>query len=89
MCWDVVAFLKHRFCSADNSGVSRMFWEIKVSDVPRERNWDCKRVVGSRSMHCVNGYLAVYKCALRSKKSLAFAIHACPNAREDVAMRPM
>ena len=77
---DVVAFLKHRFCSADNGGVSRMFWEIKEGDVPRERHWDCKRVIGSRSMHCVNGYSATNKCALRSKKLSCFC-YSCMSQR--------
>ena len=69
---DVVAFLQHRFCSADNQGVRRIFWEVKESDVPRERKWDCKRVKGSRSMHCVNGYSTTDNCSLRSRKLSCF-----------------
>lgn len=69
---DVVAFLKHKFCGPGNVQVCRIFWEIKESDVDRERKWDCKRVTSSRSMHCVNGYSVTDKCALRCRQLSCF-----------------
>ena len=62
---DVVDFLKHKFHDGHtNAEVNRIFWEIQEADVPREKMWNCKRVDGTRALHCVNGYSEADKCAL-------------------------
>ena len=46
----VVAFLKEtlkRECLLTGKKVDRRFWEIKLGDVDRDRDWDCMRIKGS------------------------------------------
>ena len=63
---NVVAFPKHTFSNIDQQSiVNRIFWEIKENEVSRAHMWNCKRLKGSRKMHCVNGYSPVDKCSLR------------------------
>lgn len=70
---DVVDFLNHKFNEGPNhAGPKRVFWEIQLGSVPRDNPWDCKRVKGSRSLHCVNGHSKTDKCALRSRKLSCF-----------------
>ena len=72
---DVVSFLKHKFHDESaQSGVNRIFWEVKPAEVPRERKWNCKRVEGSRSLHCVNGHSMNDKCALRYRDLSCFCL---------------
>ena len=70
---DVVSFLKHKFHDENSqSEVTQIFWDIKAADVPRERKWNCKRVEGSRSLHCVNGHSNVDNRALRYRALSCF-----------------
>ncbi len=70
---DVVNFLKHQFNEGDShDGVNRIFWEIQATDVPRDKQWGCKRVIGSRSLHCVNGWSNTDNCALRCRSLSCF-----------------
>lgn len=72
---DVVNFLRHKFYPEETHlGVNRIFWEVEGPDVRRERNWGCKRVEGSRSLHCVNGYSKNDKCALRCRALACFCM---------------
>ena len=65
---DVINFLQQKFNDGDSqTGVIRIFWEIKPTDVPRDKEWGCKRVNGSRSLHCVDGWSNTDKCALRCR----------------------
>lgn len=70
---DVVDFLNHKFNEEPNDDrPNRIFWEIQLGTVPRDKAWDCKRVKGSRSLHCVNGHSKTDKTALRSRKLSCF-----------------
>lgn len=74
---DVVSFLKQRFGGElGQVGVNRVFWEIKTDEVPRETQWNCKKVPGSRSLHCVNAYSSFSKHELRVK-ALSCYCEAC------------
>ena len=70
---DVVNFLKHKFNDGDShAGVKRIFMEIQATDVLRDKEWGCKRVNGSRSLHCVNGWSNIDNCALRCRSLSCF-----------------
>ncbi|MCO5562984.1 hypothetical protein L7F22_016620 [Adiantum nelumboides] len=63
-------------CCPSANKVDRVFWEIKVGDVLRDIEWDCKKIGGSRSMHCVNGFSSRDMIALRCRNLSRF-YHAC------------
>lgn len=76
---EVVAFLRMHLSTGATAmydkqkrEVSRVFWEVKLGDVQRSHQWECKPLKGSRAMHCVNGYSENNTCALRSKQLSCF-----------------
>ena len=70
---DVVDFLIHKFNEEPNHDrPNRIFWEIQLGTVPRDKAWDCKGVKGSHSLHCVNRYAQIDKKPLRSRKFSCF-----------------
>ncbi|MCO5614928.1 hypothetical protein L7F22_069213 [Adiantum nelumboides] len=56
--------------------VNRVFWEIRVGDVLRDKYWDYKKINGSRLMNCVNGFSSIDTIAVRCRNSSYF-YHAC------------
>lgn len=80
---DVVALLRQTLSDGATATyasqaryVSRVFWEIELGDVEREKNWDVKAVKNTRSMHSVSAYSEHDTTALRIR-SLSCFCSAC------------
>lgn len=66
---DVVYFLREKF---NHSGKSRVFWDIKLGEVDRTCQWNCKPIHKTMSMHSVNGYSCTDTKALRYRMLSCF-----------------
>ena len=67
---DVVNYLNETF--QHRSSTKRVFWLVSKDDVQRNVQWDCQRITGSRSLHCIDGYSQDNPCALRYRTLSCF-----------------
>ena len=80
---DVVALLRQTLSNGATATyasqahyVSRVFWEIELGDVKREKIWDVKTIKNTRSMHSIFAYSEHDRTVLRTH-SLSCFCSAC------------
>ncbi len=72
---DVVNFLNATFQPIGKThrcNTQRVFWLVSKDDVQHNLQWDCERISGSRSFHCVDGYSKDDRCAVRFRTLSCF-----------------
>lgn len=82
---DVVTFCEEKFALGqakeygDVQLVRRFFWEIPEGAVNRNKKLDCDSIIGSRSLHCFDGFSSRLSTLLQIKELSCF----CPDCIDD------
>ncbi|CAM6081914.1 unnamed protein product [Calypogeia fissa] len=82
---DVVKFCEDKFALGqekeygDVQLVRRLFWEIPLGDVNRNKKWDCDPIKGSRKLHCFDGFSSKLSTLLQVRELCCF----CPHCVDD------